>query len=92
LPDDWARDRDKNFSPNLFRWLGVFAALARDVRPNGNGLHAALGGSNTMPLTAFSGADGGLAGAESAALVPVGSLEAKSPSCSACHQSRGRRS
>jgi hypothetical protein len=82
----------QEFLPNLFGWPARFAALARDVRPNGGGLHAALGGGNTMPLTAFCGADGGLPAAESAALVPVGSLKAKSPSCSACHQLRGRRS
>lgn len=68
---------DKNFLPGLFHLAGPFAALARDVGPNGNGLHAALGGGNTMPLTAFYGADGRLLGVERGALVPVGALKAK---------------
>jgi hypothetical protein len=46
---------DKNFLPNLFHLVGSFAALACDVGPDGGGLHAALGGGNTMPLTAFYG-------------------------------------
>jgi len=68
---------DKNFLPNLFHLAGSFAALARDVGPDGNGLHAALGGGNTMPLTAFYGADGKLLDVERGALVPVGALQAK---------------
>jgi len=68
---------DKNFLPNLFHLAGSFAALARDVGPDGNDLHAALGGGNTMPLTAFYGADGKLLDVERGALVPVGDLQAK---------------
>jgi cytochrome c biogenesis protein CcmG, thiol:disulfide interchange protein DsbE len=68
---------DKNFLPHLFHLAGVFAALARDAGPNGNGLHAALGGGNTMPLTAFYGADGRLLGVERGALVPASTLKAK---------------
>jgi cytochrome c biogenesis protein CcmG/thiol:disulfide interchange protein DsbE len=68
---------DKNFLPNLFHLAGSFAALARDVGPDGNGLHAALGGGNTMPLTAFYGADGKLLDVERGALVPAGALQAK---------------
>jgi cytochrome c biogenesis protein CcmG, thiol:disulfide interchange protein DsbE len=51
---------DKNFLPSLFDLADAFPALALDIGPNGNGLHAALGGSDTMPLTAFYGADGRL--------------------------------
>jgi thiol-disulfide isomerase/thioredoxin len=68
---------DRNFLPNLFHLPGSFAALARDVGPNGNDLHSALGGGNTMPLTAFYGADGRLLDVERTALVPVGALQAK---------------
>lgn len=68
---------DRNFLPNLFHLAGSFAALARDVGPDGNGLHAALGGGNTMPLTAFYGADGRLLDVERGALVPVGALKIK---------------
>jgi thiol-disulfide isomerase/thioredoxin len=68
---------DKNFLPNLFHLDGSFAALARDIGPDGNDLHAALGGGNTMPMTAFYGADGRLLDVERAALVPVGALQAK---------------
>ncbi len=68
---------DKNFLPNLFHLAGPFAALARDVGPDGGGLHAALGGGNTMPLTAFYGASGRLLDVERAALVPVGALQIK---------------
>jgi thiol-disulfide isomerase/thioredoxin len=68
---------DKNFLPNLFHLPGSFAALARDVGPDGNDLHAALGGGNTMPLTAFYGADGRLLDVERAALVPVSALQIK---------------
>ena len=68
---------DKNFLPNLFHLAGSFAALARDVGPDGNDLHAALGGGNTMPLTAFYGAGGRLLDVERGALVPVGALKAK---------------
>ena len=68
---------DKNFLPNLFHLGGAFTALARDVGPNGNGLHAALGGGNTMPLTAFYGAGGRLLDVERSALVPAGALKFK---------------
>jgi thiol-disulfide isomerase/thioredoxin len=68
---------DKNFLPSLFHLAGAFAALARDTGPNGNGLHAALGGGNTMPMTAFYGADGRLLGVERGALVPASTLKAK---------------
>jgi thiol-disulfide isomerase/thioredoxin len=68
---------DKNFLPNLFHLADSFAALASDVGPNGNDLHAALGGGNTMPLTAFYGANGRLLDVERAALVPVGALKFK---------------
>jgi cytochrome c biogenesis protein CcmG, thiol:disulfide interchange protein DsbE len=68
---------DKNFLPNLFHLAGVFTALARDVGPNGNGLHASLGGGNTMPLTAFYSADGRLLDVERGALVPVSALKIK---------------
>ena len=68
---------DKNFLPSLFHLTGAFAALARDAGPNGNGLHAALGGGNTMPLTAFYDADGRLLDVERGALVPAGALKTK---------------
>jgi thiol-disulfide isomerase/thioredoxin len=68
---------DKNFLPDLFHLAGVFTALARDVGPSGNGLHAALGGGNTMPLTAFYSADGRLLDVERGALVPVSALKIK---------------
>jgi cytochrome c biogenesis protein CcmG, thiol:disulfide interchange protein DsbE len=68
---------DKNFLPGLFRLAGAFAALASDVGPNGNDLHAALGGGNTMPMTAFYSADGSLLDVERGALVPVSILQAK---------------
>ena len=68
---------DKNFLPDRFHLAGAFAALARDTGPDGNGLHAALGGGNTMPLTAFYGADGRLLDVERGALVPVSALKIK---------------
>ena len=68
---------NKNFLPDLFHLSGAFAALARDVGPGGGGLHAALGGGNTMPLTAFYGVGGRLLNVERAALVPVGALKIK---------------
>jgi cytochrome c biogenesis protein CcmG, thiol:disulfide interchange protein DsbE len=68
---------DKNFLPSLFHLAGAFEALARDAGPDGNGLHAALGGGNTMPLTAFYGADGKLLDVERGALVPAAALQAK---------------
>jgi thiol-disulfide isomerase/thioredoxin len=68
---------DKNFLPSLFHLARAFAALARDVGPNGNGLHAALGGGNTMPMTAFYSANGRLLDVERGALVPAGTLQAK---------------
>jgi thiol-disulfide isomerase/thioredoxin len=68
---------DKNLLPRLFHLAGAFTALASDVGPNGNDLHAALGGGNTMPMTAFYGANGRLLKVERGALVPVGLLAAK---------------
>ena len=68
---------DKNFLPSLFHLAGAFTALARDVGPGGNGLHAALGGGNTMPLTAFYSAGGKLLDVERGALVPVSALKIK---------------
>ena len=68
---------DRNFLPHLFHLAGSFTALARDVGPNGNDLHAALGGGNTMPLTAFYSASGRLLDVERGALVPVSVLKAK---------------
>jgi cytochrome c biogenesis protein CcmG, thiol:disulfide interchange protein DsbE len=68
---------DKNFLPGLFHLAGPFAALASDVGPNGNDLHAALGGGNTMPMTAFYDANGSLLDVERGALVPVSTLEQK---------------
>ena len=68
---------DKNFLPDRFHLAGSFTALARDVGPNGNDLHAALGGGNTMPLTAFYSASGRLLAVERGALVPVSALQAK---------------
>ena len=68
---------DKNFLPDRFHLADAFAALARDTGPDGNGLHAALGGGNTMPLTAFYGADGRLLDVERGALVPVSALKIK---------------
>ena len=68
---------DKNFLPGRFHLAGAFAALARDVGPDGDGLHAALGGGNTMPLTAFYGVGGRLLDVERGALVPVSALKAK---------------
>ena len=66
---------DKNFLPNLFHLAGAFTALASDAGPDDNDLHAALGGGNTMPMTAFYGADGRLLDVERGALVPVSALE-----------------
>ena len=68
---------DKNYLPDRFHLAGVFTALARDAGPNGNGLHAALGGGNTMPLTAFYSAGGRLLDVERGALVPVSALKIK---------------
>jgi cytochrome c biogenesis protein CcmG/thiol:disulfide interchange protein DsbE len=68
---------DKNFLPRLFHLAGAFAALARDTGPDGNGLHAALGGGNTMPLTAFYDPSGRLLDVERGALVPAGALKEK---------------
>jgi len=68
---------DKNYLIRKFNLVGAFAAVARDVGPNGNGLHAALGGGNTMPMTAFYGADGRLLDVERGALVPVSLLAMK---------------
>ena len=68
---------DKNFLPDRFHLAASFTALARDVGPNGNDLHAALGGGNTMPLTAFYSAGGRLLDVERGALVPVSALQAR---------------
>jgi thiol-disulfide isomerase/thioredoxin len=68
---------DKNFLPGRFHLVGAFTALARDAGPDGNGLHAALGGGNTMPLTAFYSAGGRLLDVERGALVPVSALKIK---------------
>jgi cytochrome c biogenesis protein CcmG, thiol:disulfide interchange protein DsbE len=68
---------DKNYLPDRFHLAGAFAALARDAGPGGNGLHAALGGGNTMPLTAFYSARGRLLAVERGALVPVSALKIK---------------
>jgi cytochrome c biogenesis protein CcmG, thiol:disulfide interchange protein DsbE len=68
---------DKNFLRNPFHLADAFAALARDVGPNGIGLHAALGGGNTMPLTAFYSTDDRLLDVERGALVPAGALKRK---------------
>jgi hypothetical protein len=71
------RRKLRNFLPSLFHLAGAFAALARDVGPDGNGLHAALGGGNTMPLTAFYSAGGRLLDVERGALVPAGAVNRK---------------
>jgi thiol-disulfide isomerase/thioredoxin len=62
---------DKNFMPDRHHLKGSFAALAQDVAgANGSGLHDALGGGNSMPLTAFYGADGTLLSVQRTALEP----------------------
>ena len=69
---------DKNLMPERHHLLGSFAALARDVGgANGSGLHDALGGGNTMPLTAFYDANGTLLHVEHTAIVPQSALHAK---------------
>lgn len=68
---------DKNFLPDRLGLAGSFAALASDVGQDGNDLHAALGGGNTMPLTAFYSAGGTLLDVERGALVPVSALKIK---------------
>ncbi len=62
---------DKNFMPNRHHLVGSFAALAHDVAgANGSGLHDALGGGNSMPLTAFYDANGTLLDVQRTALEP----------------------
>ncbi|GAC1608271.1 MAG: hypothetical protein NVS3B26_04500 [Mycobacteriales bacterium] len=62
---------DKNFMPNRHHLVGSFAALAQDVAgANGSGLHDALGGGNSMPLTAFYDANGTLLDVQRTALEP----------------------
>lgn len=69
---------DPNSMPNRHHLVGAFAALAHDEGgANGSGLHDALGGGNTMPLTAFYDANGKLLDVEHLALVPVSVLQAK---------------
>lgn len=62
---------DKNFMPDRHHLKGSFAALAQDVAgANGSGLHDALGGGNSMPLTAFYDANGALLSVQRTALEP----------------------
>lgn len=62
---------DKNFMPNKHHLVGSFTALAHDVAgANGSGLHDALGGGNSMPLTAFYDASGKLLDVQRTALEP----------------------
>ncbi|MEP7021432.1 MAG: TlpA disulfide reductase family protein [Pseudonocardiales bacterium] len=69
---------DKNYMPRRHHLLGSFAALAQDVGgSNGSGLHDALGGGNTMPLTAFYDSNGKLLDVERTALVPASVLTDK---------------
>lgn len=69
---------DKNYMPRRHHLLGSFAALAQDVGgSNGSGLHDALGGGNTMPLTAFYDSNGTLLDVERTALVPASVLTDK---------------
>ena len=52
---------DRNYMPRRHQLAEAFAALARDVGgANDSGLHDALGGGSSMPLTAFYDADGKL--------------------------------
>ncbi len=58
---------DRDLMPNRHRI--TWWPLARDVGgSNGSGLHDALGGGNSMPLTAFYDASGRLLGVDRAAL------------------------
>lgn len=62
---------DKNLMPERHHLVGSFAALAQDVAgANGSGLHDALGGGNSMPLTAFYDAKGTLLDVQRTALEP----------------------
>ncbi len=62
---------DKNFMPDRHHLTGSFTALAQDVAgANGSGLHDALGGGNSMPLTAFYDANGALLSVQRMALEP----------------------
>ena len=62
---------DKNLMPDRHHLVGSFAALAQDVAgANGSGLHDALGGGNSMPLTAFYDANGALLDVQRTALEP----------------------
>jgi thiol-disulfide isomerase/thioredoxin len=52
---------DRNYMPRRHHLADAFAALARDVGgANNSGLHDALGGGSSMPLTAFYDANGKL--------------------------------
>ncbi len=65
---------DKNYMPNRHRLNGAFVALAQDVGgANKSGLHDALGGGNSMPLTAFYDANGKLLDVERTAIVSTSS-------------------
>ncbi len=60
---------NKNLMPKRHGLVGSFAALAQDVGgANGSGLHDALGGGNSMPLTAFYDAKGKLVDVQRTAL------------------------
>lgn len=60
---------DKDLMPERHQLKGAFAALAQDVGgANRSGLHDALGGGNSMPLTAFYDAQGQLLSVERTAL------------------------
>lgn len=62
---------DKNLMPKRHHLVGSFTALAQDVAgANGSGLHDALGGGNSMPLTAFYDANGTLLDVQRTALEP----------------------
>ncbi len=62
---------DKNLMPDRHHLKGSFKALAQDVAgANGSGLHDALGGGNSMPLTAFYDANGALLSVQRTALEP----------------------
>ena len=60
---------DKNLMPERHKLVGAFRALAQDVGgANRSGLHDALGGGNSMPLTAFYDAGGKLLDVQRTAL------------------------
>jgi len=69
---------DKNYMPNRHHLNGAFVALAQDVGgANKSGLHDALGGGNSMPLTAFYDTNGKLLDVERTAIVSTSALAAK---------------